>query len=392
MQNRFVTLKEVSFNDNYWRSTGVHTYSANPVDSFKDFFFVLQPGTYAGDRKSPYPNEFQRNVIKHYKGLTIRDNPNEYNVLTGPIANTLPAYATGYSTQAYNGALEKFNERIRGTIDLSVDLLQGGQTTRMFRTALETVRLVKSFSPLKLKQYYKSFDSARREAKRLEGAYYSSNAAKRAISSTGGKWLEFQYGWKPLAQTIYDTTIELASALPHLMVVESTDKVVEVKQFRQAWFVDALRTDIRRQESSHRARFHAQYKFPAETTQLLGKFTSLNPANILWELTPYSFVVDWFLNVGGYLRNLESAMLYNSAFLNGYYTETVRTSDKSHAFGTSVSGVTTTTQDYEAETLFYAKRRTVLAFHPSPRRPRFEANLGSGRLLNAAALLSQFLR
>lgn len=395
MQNRFVVLKGVSFVDNLWKPTGVHTYSTSYPDTHKNYFFVLHPGTYSGDRKSPYPIEFQRSLISHYDGRQIIETANEYNVQTGPISNTLSALSPGYDANAYNQALSKFNDALRGNIDLSVDLLQGGQTTRMVRSALDTLRYVKSFSPLKLKQHYADFQLAllnRKIRRRKQGDYANTNEIKEAARAVGGKWLEYQYGWRPMAQTLYDTTIELASALPPLLKVEGIGKIKSFETSQVPWFVDAGILDFRDQERSHRARIRAQYKFPAEATQLLGKFTSLNPANILWELTPYSFVVDWFLDVGGYLRNLESAMLYNSAFQSGYVTETVRTENWSHAFGSYKSGGTTVTKDYKGGTVFIAKRRTVLAFHPSPRLPRFEAKLGSGRLLNAAALMAQFLK
>lgn len=392
MQNRFVTLKGISSSDNYWKPTRVHTVSYGFPSTFTDFFFVTVPGTYSGDRKTPNPNEFSRSRTSYYSGVTTRENSNEYNVDTGPIPNTIAGQGIGFSSNTYNEALGKFNERLRGEVDLAVDLAEGGQTVHMIRSMNKIVNYVHSFNPRKLANYWAAFRKEISVRHVKSGSYRFTNDVKSVARSVGGRWLEFQYGWRPLAQDIYGSVIELGSSLPPLLRIEGRAKQHYSSSVVIPWFVDSLCKDSLTTDNSYRALIRARYRFPAEATQLLGKFTSLNPVNILWELTPYSFVVDWFLDVGGYLRNLESALLYNSAFIDGFVTEGYRTSSNSIVNGAYSASGSTYTKHYTGWTVNTAKRRTVLSFHPSPRLPRFKADLGSGRLLNAAALLSQFLR
>jgi hypothetical protein len=46
----------------------------------------------------------------------------------------------------------------------------------------------------------------------------------------------------------------------------------------------------------------AYFKFNPEVTDLLAQTGFTNPANVIWELVPFSFVVDWFIRIGDYLN------------------------------------------------------------------------------------------
>jgi hypothetical protein len=125
----------------------------------------------------------------------------------------------------------------------------------------------------------------------------------------------------------------------------------------------------------------------------ISRWTSLNPYSIAWELMPYSFVVDWVYDVGGFLRNLETYFVNDFKFQNGYRSNLA-------AFQGSFRDLYSFTdhQIYPGGTdFFYGScegirfQRSVLNSYPCPQLPRLQANLGSSRLLNGAALLAQFL-
>jgi len=128
-----------------------------------------------------------------------------------------------------------------------------------------------------------------------------------------------------------------------------------------------------------------------QSDPLLARWTSLNPLAIGYELLPYSFVFDWFLNIGGYMRGLETALRYSSSFVSGYQSLIV---------STRIS--TTITEAQRTSGVAYAMRgggsredlefsRSVLSSYPAPGFPTLSVDLGSGRLLSAAALLRQML-
>jgi len=147
--------------------------------------------------------------------------------------------------------------------------------------------------------------------------------------------------------------------------------------------------------ASFRHEFVGHYKFSDSLLTKLAGWSSLNPISIAWELTPYSFVADWFIDIGSYLRATESALLYQQAFRSGTSTSTYY-----RLFETEQSGVsqllsngklTTTIDDCKAVSRQIGKNRSVLTGSPYPRLPSFRADLGSSRLFSAAALLSQFV-
>jgi hypothetical protein len=131
-----------------------------------------------------------------------------------------------------------------------------------------------------------------------------------------------------------------------------------------------------------------------ETRFDIRRWTSLNPASIAWELMPYSFVVDWFYDIGGMLRRFESALLYGKQFKKGYQSELYYHHSAFQRNGLQDS-VLPGYQFYGELTAWVRRvqfERIVFASLPTGQLPTIRADLGSSRLLSAAALLSQFLK
>jgi hypothetical protein len=117
-----------------------------------------------------------------------------------------------------------------------------------------------------------------------------------------------------------------------------------------------------------------------------------------WELIPYSFVVDWFIDVGSYLRNLETALLFGTIFKSGFVSELYAVDlvdDYLPSF--LINTKQTDTATWWLLTKATSRRRyrefyrTKLTSYPFPRKPTFKVDLGSQRLLSAASLLRQIL-
>lgn len=313
----------------------------------------------------------------------MKPNPWDYRIYTHNAANGIVVYINGRFTitrqgcvagtliensplilplsvpdHVYNAALDRFNERVRGSIDLSIDLFQASSTARMFKASDKVVLLAK--------------------------------LARASPKAIGSAWLELQYGWKPLLGTIYD-------------VLDKTHKVVYSKSrvvgARYSEFVPTGDTVSQTVEEYGQlsGRANRSGKYTCEIGALLktnmddsaAAYTSLNPFSIAWELLPYSFVVDWFCSVGSYIRNMETSLLYRNTFVSGYRSDGCffDATWESHKRPTA-SGWHYVHSDLRQRCF----RRTMLTKYPAPRLPSFKADLGSSRLLNAAALLSQFLR
>lgn len=136
-----------------------------------------------------------------------------------------------------------------------------------------------------------------------------------------------------------------------------------------------------------------KYKFaiPSETKAIKRTFASLGFGNLnalSWELTPFSFVVDWFLPIGSYLNNLDAfsqlqVVSSTKTVIRKEFIEFKR------VFGGNNSGYTTSS----ATLGFVAERfhcdRTIISEIPALRFPTFKDPVSKMHIANAIALLVQ---
>lgn len=262
-------------------------------------------------------------------------------------------------------ALDELNEQVRGSIDLSVDLFSAGQTARML-TATENAKL-----------FVQTFKGWRGFIKGLSDAR-----------------LAFAYGWKPLATTIYDCANESINVLySNFLTVKARTHapIPSSNEYFDFEFFGKAYGQCKRQ-----GRYIAELSVVVETRDHdIAKWTSLNPVSIAWELVPYSFVVDWVFDVGSYLRNLETSLLYANRFVSGYSSEGVFLDATWSTDSVRKEGVRPVyTYMVEANASFRYRKfaRSVLSSYPAFRLPSFEVSLGAGRLLNLAALIGGKLK
>jgi hypothetical protein len=134
----------------------------------------------------------------------------------------------------------------------------------------------------------------------------------------------------------------------------------------------------------------------------LSQWSSLNPVSLAWEVIPYSFVVDWLIDVGSFLRNWETALLFGVRFKDGYVStleaykgkETAQNNANGMLYGVP-NGYPRSWwpagEEPKAFRRYVNFNRTVLASWPYPRQPTFHVGLGSQRLFSAASLIRQLL-
>ncbi len=126
----------------------------------------------------------------------------------------------------------------------------------------------------------------------------------------------------------------------------------------------------------------------------LSNITSMDPAYIAWTALPWTFISDYFYNVGGYLRQLELNALYNTAFLHG--CESAKVSGRGYVMSsfprkTGWSCMDPYVQHHRSEINLEIYERGVLEGLPTPSPPQFNLDLGSSSLLNIAAVLGSFM-
>lgn len=311
---------------------------------------------------------------------------------------------TVLQTTAYNQALGELFEAIRGNLDLSIDAGQRQQTWRMIKSVFNLVEYVHSFKrnllglkpgkPLSREEQRRLWLFHRKDWRDRDPRVFD---WRRSANEIGSKWLEYQYGWKPLVQEIYDTAELIVNPDTRLWESEfiGRGKAFDVVPISGTPTMGGATYTSKR---SVRSEVSVVLKPQNSRLQELAKFSSLNPVSIAWELMPYSFVVDWFIDIGGFLRSAESSLIYADLFLQGRNTMTARNTMKGNVQKYYRSPGYPATGTYESwsscsemVSVYSLKNRSILSSMPLPARPVFRPRLGATRLANAAALLTQFL-
>jgi hypothetical protein len=206
------------------------------------------------------------------------------------------------------------------------------------------------------------------------------------------RWLELQYGWKPLMS-------DIMGALKNCDRWASSDKGFRIRVKGAAknrrynvvqlatspyWWKEYISYE-------DRVKTVLWYKLNHPTVATLASLGLTNPLELGWELVRFSFVVDWFLPVGNWLSTLDADFGWTyltgtqSTFTNievksvpGHIPDTVSAEYRNYTVGPSAKG--------------FRFRRTVLASPPGVGLPRFKNPLSASHVANALALLVQAFR
>jgi hypothetical protein len=121
--------------------------------------------------------------------------------------------------------------------------------------------------------------------------------------TVSANWLQLQYGWLPLIKDVYGAAEFLGKLLNFPMI--QTYKVRKRKPIKVSPIAGTPFLKFKG-EGNTRVQIIARLE-EVNVAQLSGL---TDPASVLWELTPYSFVADWFIPIGNYLaaRSLASAL------------------------------------------------------------------------------------
>jgi len=179
------------------------------------------------------------------------------------------------------------------------DIAQAGQTLRALADAAERAASV-----------LLAFKRGRfGEAAKALGRTYS----KGRFRGAANQWLEFSYGWKPLADDLYGLS-ELANGiLSRPIYIRGTGRA-EISTSRDR--TSGLNRMF--QETKTTARTVLVATVANDRNRLLNQTGLSNPLAIAWDLLPWSFAVDWFVPVGNTLEAMTAS--YGLNFKKGWRT------------------------------------------------------------------------
>lgn len=225
----------------------------------------------------------------------------------GPLGKYWPQMATDHAI-GMDGAKNLHPSTSKVFNELIVKCLAGAADVKVnlpvaFAEASKTSNLILDRAN-RIYRAYKSF-------KRLQ---FRETARQLGLSSktVHKTWLEYQYGWMPLLLETKGAAELLAQhhlgkPLRFEVVKSFTDSTTFRSKGKTYLKDEGAQLDITWESESTR-RYHVMIEFEV-TNQLLDATRQMgitDPLSVAWELTPFSFVFDWFVSVGDYLKALSA--------------------------------------------------------------------------------------
>lgn len=210
----------------------------------------------------------------------------------------------------------------------------------------------------------------------------------RTRDEMSGRWLELQYGWLPLLSDVGSAIDELHRGNFNTLrnrartkgkVEDSITKVLTTAEY----------TSSTTSDSSVEVTVCLDFLVSVPASKSLAQIGLTNPAAIAWELTPWSFVIDWFIPIGNYIATWDATL--GTSFQDGYIT----------TFSKNVSVTKLAMKQWphegavhKANGIVSKKRESIsvkrekLKVYPSATLPQFKNPISTTHALNAIALLS----
>lgn len=193
-----------------------------------------------------------------------------------------------HKTLVHNLAYARWANKLRDGVQVGQNIAERRQTIEMIRSAISALR-----SPLE----------AILRAKR-----------SGALKTASNVYLANHFGLQPLMDDIYKLLQLLESQASKGRVV-TAQKTLPIKLV--LYNFDGFTQEFHGKVTVRHSAF-AQLVDPKVAT--LAQLNLLNPASIAWEVTPFSFVIDWLFPIGTYLASLDDKIGYS---LSDAYTTTL---------------------------------------------------------------------
>jgi len=231
----------------------------------------FEPQDWNADCDSPNAN------VTHYV-----EYPNAVDLTPG-------AFGARENAAALNRCYDKFRAQVyTESAQTVVNVMERQQVVDAIKTDADVIR--KAWRSLR-RGDFRGFKRALGLSSRKGESPWSKPEAAGSI------WLQYHFGWEPLFQDIFNSVKILQSEYPSRTFtsrasaggtyeyIVSNGWCYVVPSFRHRYLMQA--TVHCRNPNLHRA----------------NSLGLINPASVIWERVPFSFVVDWFWPIGSFLES-----------------------------------------------------------------------------------------
>lgn len=270
----------------------------------------------------------------------------------------------------------------RSDINLGVAFAERNRTAKLVGDT--TINLAKSVQDLRR-------GNVRGAMRRLG---ISSKKSEPRGASVPSKWLELQYGWKPLLSDVYGACDALSKRHKEDWRVTAKGRASSFTTHSVTRNLNWANTNGHGGSTTAVVERRAYGRIDAlpqnEALISLSSMGAANPALIGWELVPFSFVVDWFLPIGSWLEGLDAMLGYESAYYSDSFWSECNWVDS--ASETKVSGSNIQEAYYNGNKRYVYLNRAASNSVPFARPPGLKDPRSLGHMANGLALLTQVFR
>lgn len=263
---------------------------------------------------------------------------------------------------ARNKAFGRLYDKVRqGPASLGVTFAEGRESFEMIANRLTQLhRGYRSLRRGRFKEFLKTFAVKPKRKHR--------NLVSNKVNQASSLWLEYSFGWSPLVNDVHSAMNALSQPVP------------AGERFKGSGS-ESYGFSTGSEIFSCRGRCHMGGRFSISNPNLylLEQLGIANPALVIWELVPFSFMIDWVVDVGSFLGGWSA--FYGCTVTDTWTTYSAKASikviwDPSHSLSGNGALI----------------RRKVGIDFPTPNLS-IRANIGSSlkRAANAASLLGQIL-
>lgn len=253
--------------------------------------------------------------VNLYTDLNRRTSQSTYYAIQTPPGGS-PVYVVppGYP-YTHGNIYSFFQGRANGTEAAVLDL--DARNTALVRS-LGKIADTKTNISVTLAEASKTSDLILNTANRIDRAYRAFRKGRftevaKILNITPGRvhknWLEYKYGWMPLLLDVKNSAEFLAqqslTRKPRFTVSSKVkwETAMPLSTPYAPWG-DPNPTAVVKEEISCEGEVKVKIwcEIDNPTLSELQQLGVTNPALVAWELVPYSFVFDWFLQVGNFLE------------------------------------------------------------------------------------------
>lgn len=287
-------------------------------------------------------------------------------------------------------------------VDMGQFVAEFKQTCRLFdETAAMAISLTRKLmaidKSLFRRGYHWNYENGSRMIKDLAKRNLNKRALSRNSKALGNLWLQYRYGLRPLLSEMQGAIDALTRVLSSRYSVHGvklhydSDSSSDVGNISTSLCpTGSVQSDVDRQLKLI-AKAGCMYSFESRAFDHLTAFGWNDLFKLGWELIPYSFVVDWIINVGDWLSHISPQSGYNvlshwtTVILESRVSQTL-TPRNIDEFGNDVGTCTGTVYfDSSVRRYYRVPKRWGVVQKP----PIIDVSLTVSKLIDGIALLRQ---